>query len=228
MNEYEHEPIRGLPEVPPADEQIVWQGEPEFYGLARRVFHVHKVMFYFTLILVASMAAMAGAGESAAAIASAASWQLALALGSLGILYLLAWLYARSTVYTITSQRLVMRFGVAIPMMVNIPWSKIDEANLRSFKDGSGDISLKVQPTRRRMSYWMHWPHVRPWRFSPIEPSLRSLANAAAVADSLAGVLQQKFPESGDSEAADTAAPATQPTAASPDFVSRIHAAGAP
>ncbi len=228
MNEYEHEPIRGLPEVPPADERIIWQGEPHFYGLARRVFHVHKVLFYFTLILVVSMLAMAGAGESPAALASAASWQLLLALSSVGILYLLAWLYARSTVYTITSQRLVMRFGVAIPMMVNIPWSKIDEANLRLFKDGAGDISLRVQPTRRRISYWMLWPHVRPWRFSPVEPTLRSVADAAAVADSLGRVLQHKFSESGEAEVAEAPLSTARPSAASPDFVSRIHAAGAP
>ena len=220
MNEYEHEPIRGLPEIPPADERIIWQGEPQINSMARRVFHVHKVMFYFGLILAASAAAMISSGETAGAVASAASWQLTLALSGIGILYLLAWLYARTTVYTITNQRLVMRFGVAIPMMVNIPWSKIDEANLRTYSDGCGDISLKVRAARR-MSYWMLWPHVRPWRFSPIEPSLRSIPDAATVAEELSRVLQAKFPET--SATADQATPRAQP-----DFASRIHAAGAP
>ena len=52
MNEHEGEPIRGLPELPPEGEQILWQGEPQWGLLARRVFHVRKVAAYFAAIVL--------------------------------------------------------------------------------------------------------------------------------------------------------------------------------
>ena len=38
MSEYENEPIRGLPGLLPKGEYIVWQGSPDWRGLARRFF----------------------------------------------------------------------------------------------------------------------------------------------------------------------------------------------
>jgi hypothetical protein len=120
-----------------------------------------------------------------------------------GILTLLAWLYARSTVYTITNRRIVMRFGVALPMMVNIPWERIESAAFRSFADGNGDIALT--PTAKgRVSYWTIWPHARPWRFSPVQPSLRGIDDAARVAELISGaVAGQPAAQTGRDEQAD-------------------------
>jgi hypothetical protein len=154
---------------------------------------------------------------------STVTWQLTIALVALGILYLLAWLYTRTTVYTITNQRLVMRFGVAVPMMINIPWSKISEVNLRKHGDGSGDIELTVSNTQR-MSYMLLWPHIRPWQFSPVKPTLRSIDNAPAVAAELAKVLQARFPESRRQRAPER----EDETLAELDLPSRARAAGAP
>jgi hypothetical protein len=40
VGEYEDEPVRGLPDYLPDDETLVWQGEPDFKVMARRVFSV--------------------------------------------------------------------------------------------------------------------------------------------------------------------------------------------
>ena len=84
-------------------------------------------------------------------------------LGSLalGIFALLALGYARTTVYTITSRRLALRFGVALPMVVNIPLTMVNSADMRRHADGSGDIVLSMH-RQKRMSYILLWPHVRP------------------------------------------------------------------
>lgn len=181
MTEYEEEPIRGLPGYLPAGERIVWQGEPQWRALSRRVFHTRKVALYFGALMLLSAAQRSASGQSVAEIAGSVAWQVALGAVSVGILTLLAWLYARTTVYTITNRRIVLRFGVALPMMVNIPWDRIESAAFRSFADGNGDIVLT--PTAKgRVSYWTIWPHARPWRFNPVQPSLRGINDAARVA----------------------------------------------
>ena len=203
MTEYEEEPIRGLPGYLPAGEQIVWQGEPQWRALSRRVFHTRKVALYFGVLMLASAAQRITAGQSLPEIVGSVAWQFALGAVSVGILTLLAWLYARSTVYTITNRRIVMRFGVALPMMVNIPWDRIESAAFRSFADGNGDIALT--PTAKgRVSYWTIWPHARPWRFSPVQPSLRGIDDAARVAELISGaVAGQPAAQTGRDEQAD-------------------------
>ena len=203
MTEYEEEPIRGLPGYLPAGEQIVWQGEPQWRALSRRVFHTRKVALYFGVLMLASAAQRITAGQSLPEIAGSVAWQFALGAVSVGILTLLAWLYARSTVSPITTRRIVMRFGVALPQMVNIPWDRIESAAFRSFADGNGDIALT--PTAKgRVSYWTIWPHARPWRFSPVQPSLRGIDDAARVAELISGaVAGQPAAQTGRDEQAD-------------------------
>ena len=210
MNEYEFEPVRGLPELLPAGESLLWRGEPDWRSLARRVFHVRKVAFYFGLLLTVSVLARIYAGAPAADIAATASWQISLAVTALAILYFLAWLYARTTVYTLTSDRLVLRFGVALPMMINIPWSKIVGVDLCEHGDGSGDIVFTVDP-QRRLSYLMLWPQVRPWRFSPVMPAVRCIPDAGAVALRLGELLRERFADSADRGPQRTA-PEARPT----------------
>ena len=208
MTEYEAEPIRGLPGLLPKGEHIVWQGAPQWQALSRRAFHTRKIAAYFGALLVISVASRVADGQGALEIVRSASWQAALGATTVGILSLLAWLYARTTVYTVTNRRIVMRFGVALPMMVNIPWDKVESAAFRSFADGNGDIVLK--PTAKgKVSYWTIWPHARPWRFTPVQPSLRGIADAAHVA----GLISEAV------------AGQPQPAAAAPSRQTRVQAA---
>jgi len=162
--EYEDEPIRGLPGVPPEGEEILWQGSPSARGLALRAFHVRKVAAWFALLLAWSIASsLTGAAPFAQAAWSAARLVL-LALVATGILAGIAWLNARATVYTITTRRIVMRFGVALTMAVNLPFRVVRSAELRTHPDGTGDVSLAVSGAGR-LGYLMLWPFARPWRF---------------------------------------------------------------
>ncbi len=188
MNEHETEPVRGLPDYLPAGEHIVWQGEPDWRQLARRAFHTRKIALYFVLLIGIHIGFRLADGAALPDAIKGAAWLAALGLLAVTLLGTLAWLYGRTTVYTITDQRLVMRFGVAIPMMINIPWHKIDAADLKSHGRGTGDIVLT--PARdQKLSYWLLWPHVRPWHFSPARPMLRGLSDAESVAAHLGRVL---------------------------------------
>ena len=193
VNEYDQEPIPGLPEIPPAGERILWQGAPGWRGLARRAFHVRKVAIYFVAIFLWFLASKLLGGQSLVQGLVLGTWLLVLALVAMGLLLLLAWANSRATLYTLTNRRVVMRFGVAVSMTINIPFSQIGSAGLRRYEDGTGDITLSLIG-RPRVSYLVLWPHVRPWRFGQVEPMLRVVPDAARVADILSGALQALAP----------------------------------
>lgn len=178
------EPIRGLPELPPRGERILWQGAPHWGTLAVRAFHIRKVIFYLALlILVRALYAWSGTQSLAAAIGST-SFLVTLSITAIGLLLLLAWLMARATVYTITDRRIVLRFGVALQMSVNLPYNVIQSASVKLYRDGTGDIPLVLEPPEK-VSYIIMWPHVRPWRWMVPQPMLRGVPNARRVAEIL-------------------------------------------
>ena len=104
------------------------------------------------------------------------------------LLTAIAYLSSRTAVYTITSKRLVMRVGMALPVTINLPFSQIDGAALRLFANGSGDIPLKIT-ARERVAYLLLWPHARPFHFTRPQPCLRCIANADQVAGLLSAAL---------------------------------------
>ena len=188
MNEYESEPVRGLPENLPEGEYIVWQGSPEWGALARRVFRVRGVALYFLLLLAWYFSVQLSRSAVPDAAMASLTWPLALGATALGILALLAWSYAYTTVYTLTNRRIVLRFGVAIPMMINLPLDRVESADLACYGDNLGDICLTLS-AGERISYIALWPNARPWHFSPVKPALRGLHNPALVASLLADVV---------------------------------------
>jgi len=181
MNEHEIEPVKGLPEVLPESESMLWQGVPDWRQLAIRVFHARKIALYFLILIVAHVAFGIVDGVALSKLLTGSAWLALLGTVTVAILSVLAWLYGKTTVYTITDKRLVMRFGVVITMMVNIPWSKLEAADLILRDGGNGDITLKLADSEKA-SYWLLWPHARPWHFAPVQPMLRCLLDAQDVA----------------------------------------------
>jgi Bacterial PH domain len=187
-NEFETEPTRGLPELLPPGEQMLWQGSPDWRSLAVRAFHARKVAIYFAAMLLWRVVSGLTEGQSIANALGAAVWLLPLAIAATGILVLFAWLASRAAVYTITSRRVVMRIGVALPMTINIPFRLIESAQFTVFGDGTGDIPLRLVPPDR-IAFLVLWPHCRPWRAGRPEPMIRSIPDAVAVAQLLSKAL---------------------------------------
>ncbi len=179
--EHDDEAQPGLPEPLPASERVLWQGSPDWKRLARRAFHVRKLTLYFAAVLALRVAFVLGEGGSLGEAARALAMLLPLAALALGLLALIAWLSARSTVYTVTTRRVVMRIGIVLTLSFNLPYKRIAAADLRLDADGIGDIPLELAADDRIA--WVHlWPHCRPARFARPQPMLRSVAGAAEVA----------------------------------------------
>ena len=137
--------------TPAADEKVLWKGRPALGLLARTAFHTHKLAFYFAMLFAIALAS--GRSEAAAVAA-------VLGTALLAILYLLAWLSARSTLYILTDTRLIMRIGMAIETRINIPLKQITSANLRMRGKDHGDIAFELSGDRI-LGTALLWPHVR-------------------------------------------------------------------
>ncbi|MEK9934162.1 MAG: photosynthetic complex putative assembly protein PuhB [Halieaceae bacterium] len=192
MTEYEDEPVEGLPDFLPEGETMVWQGRPTVAAMARRVFFIPHLALYFGLLIAGHTVYRLMEGVSAAQVMGTFVWQAGLAAT---VVVLLAWLarsYAASVMYTLTSERLVIRSGVALPMMVNIPIEQITAADMRVYRDGTGDIVLT--PIADRKLHWvLLWPNVSAWYSRPIRPLLRGLAEPHRAADAFAAVASQHY-----------------------------------
>ena len=192
MTEYEDEPVEGLPDYLPEGETMVWQGRPTVAAMGRRIFFIPHLALYFGLLIAGHSVYRLMEGVSGVQVMGTFFWQAGLATT---VLVLLAWLarsYAASVMYTLTSERLVIRSGVALPMMVNIPIEQITAADMRVYRDGTGDIVLT--PVADRKLHWvLLWPNVSAWYSRPIRPLLRGLAEPHRAADAFAAVASQHY-----------------------------------
>jgi hypothetical protein len=108
----------------------------------------------------------------------------------LAILYTLAWLCTRSTLYILTDARLIMRIGMAIETRINIPLKQVTAAHFRPRSNGHGDIAFELAGDRL-LGVVLLWPHMRPWRYTRPQPMLRAVPDAAALAQKIAEVRAQ-------------------------------------
>jgi hypothetical protein len=182
--EHEIEPMPGLPGHLPAGETILWQGRPAARLVARHVLKSVWVGGYFLVLALWAAAAGLADGQPWGGILFSVAVLIALAALALGLLELFAWGVERTTLYTITSQRVVMRFGVALSMSLNLPFTQIDTVALGRLGGKAGTIAIALRKGHR-LSWMVQWPHVRGWRFASPEPSLICLADAEAVAATL-------------------------------------------
>jgi hypothetical protein len=180
-DDFDFEPIRGLPAMLPPGEQLLWQGSPDWKSLAIHAYHVRKIAIYFLLLMLWRIGAGISLGHAPSAILTSCLFLAGLGSIAIGVLALLAYGNARSTVYSITSRRVLIRHGIAVPLTMNVPHNLIDNAALKNLSNGTGDIALTVS-RRERVGYLITWPHVRPGRIARPEPSLRALPDAEAAA----------------------------------------------
>lgn len=173
--EHDAEPVRGLPGLLPPGEHIIWQGAPDMHVFARRGMHVRWVAGYFGVLALynALQGSLFGLGLT-----------LLAGTACVFMLYLFAWGVARTSVYTLTNKRIVLRVGVALSACVNVPLKSMATASLRPLDAGHGDVAVSLDGGR--IAYAFLWPHVRPWKLKSPEPMLRSVADAENVARLLA------------------------------------------
>lgn len=189
-DDFNFEPVRGLPEALPADEHILWQGAPGALQLAKDAWKLNWVLGYFALLAVWQVV-----GASAQMpLTQAMGYGVPFLLGGLlaaAIILVIAYVQARSTVYTLTNKRVCLRIGAALTMTLNLPYVCIGNAHLARRRNGAGTIAFETIGDTR-ISYLMSWPHTRPWHFSHTQPAFRSIPDAARVAQIFADAAETR------------------------------------
>ncbi|MEM1040201.1 MAG: photosynthetic complex putative assembly protein PuhB [Pseudomonadota bacterium] len=189
-DDFQSEPVPGLPARLPEGEAISWQGRPDPAAIARSVMHRNKIAIYFAALVGWRVLVGLYDGRSIVDIMGNVALTVALGAAALVILTVLAQAIARTTVYTITNKRVVMRIGVALPVTFNLPYSQILSADLSSASDGTGTIALTLKE-HTKISWAILWPHARPWKLAKPQPALRAVADVVPVANLLADHLRE-------------------------------------
>lgn len=197
--EHELDAVRGLPEALPAGEHILWQGSPDWRRLAIEAFHVKRLAAYFSAMTGLQALLSWRASDSLAANMAPLLVSAWLALVAIGLLMLMAWLSARTTIYTLTNKRVVMRIGIVLTVSFNLPLRWLAAAHLKAGAHGGGDIALELKGGDR-IGYLHLWPHARPWHVSTPQPSLRCLRDASQVGEMLQRAWRLRLAEVGDIE----------------------------
>jgi hypothetical protein len=180
-HEHDYEPQRGLPELLPSGEQLLWQDSPDWRTLAVHAFHLRKLMVYFGALIALRLALQLADGDSVGNVLMSSLLPVSIAAIGIGLVALLAWLTARTAVYTITNKRVVMRVGIVLTMTYNLPFKRIAAASIREYRNGRGDLPLTLSG-KDRIALLHLWPHSRPWCLTRPEPMLRCIPNAKATA----------------------------------------------
>ncbi|WP_299751987.1 photosynthetic complex putative assembly protein PuhB [uncultured Tateyamaria sp.] len=185
------EPIEGLPERPPEGEQILWQGRPDTLALAREALNLNWIIGYFAILAAwrfISVVDLLPIGQAIGATVPVA----VLGLVVCALLYAIALIQARATMYTITTSRIAMRIGAALTLTINLPYRELGNAALDLRKNGTGTIALDTTG-QTKISYLVLWPHARPWRFGSTQPALRCIPDAENVARILADAAEARI-----------------------------------
>ncbi|MEJ6403386.1 photosynthetic complex putative assembly protein PuhB [Yoonia sp. 2307UL14-13] len=190
-DDFKFEPVRGLPEALPKDEHILWQGSPDPRRLARDALGLRWVAGYFALLFMWRVGASAADYPFGEALLHGLPFVVS-GLLACGILYGIAYVQARSTVYTLTNKRVAMRIGAALTMTLNLPYVCIGTAKLDLKPSGHGTLAFELIG-ETRLSYLMSWPHVRPWRMARTQPALRCIPDAQTVAQIFAEAAETRI-----------------------------------
>ncbi|TPP06785.1 photosynthetic complex putative assembly protein PuhB [Rhizobium glycinendophyticum] len=188
--EHEIEPVPGLPGLPPAGEIILWQGRPSAKLLSRHLLKVRWIGGYFAALAVWAVVSGLHDGREIGGMLFSVAILAALAAVLIGMIELFAWAVEKTTLYTITTERVVMRFGVALSMTLNLPFRQITAVSTAKLGGKGGMIAIAVSP-ETRLSWLIQWPHVRGWRFSRPEPSLVYLPDVEKAATVLSTAFVQ-------------------------------------
>jgi len=188
-DDFASEPLPGLPARPPLGEEILWQGRPDSFALAR---DAYKITWFAGYFVVLAMWRASIIGDTLGERVLVTLPYLVIGAAFCAMIYLLALIQARSTLYTLTTARVAMRIGAALTVTLNIPFKQVANANLALRQNGTGSIALETIGDTT-ISYLVCWPHVRPWRLAKTQPMLRCIPDAERVANLLADAAQTRL-----------------------------------
>ena len=163
----------------PAGENICWEGKPDWKSFGYHSFGIKYLIFYFVISAFYAVSQLELAFSFSSFLVRYIPFVISGVIAGI-ILYLLAYLIASHTCYVITEKRVVIRTGVALVFLLNIPLNKVVSIDKQSLTRGRGNLSFKSQ-FKKRIPYFSCWPSVKNGSFLEPVPAFRSVANVEEV-----------------------------------------------
>jgi lipid-A-disaccharide synthase-like uncharacterized protein len=192
------EPIVGLPELLPKGEVILWQGRPNWLRLTIESLNLWWVIGYFGLLVAWRLVTVIDYLPLGTAVSVSVPFLFVAAFVGL-LLCSIGYIQARSTVYTITNRRVVMRIGAALTMTLNLPFTKIDNAAVAKKRGGFGNIAFETSGNTK-FSYFVLWPHARSWYFGKPQPTLKCIPDIEKVSSILGEAAKSRVIENNNTQ----------------------------
>jgi Bacterial PH domain len=201
--EHEIEPVPGLPGRLPDGEYIVWQGKPETKIVMARLLRARWIAGYFGIAALWSVAVGVNNSEGAWLLMGRVTFIAVAAFFMFGMMWLYARAVSKTSLYTLTNKRLVMRVGIALSASFNLPFKQIAGADFRVGSDGAGDVALTLK-SGHGLSGAVFFPHQRGGLWRKLSPQMICLTDAKLVAEKLAEHLKAYAPTSQETGVADS------------------------
>jgi hypothetical protein len=182
-------PVRlpGVEEPLPRGEKVLWQGHPDLVSVAFRVLHLRALMAYWVLVTLGLV--VFGAVDGRPLLADLV-WMAVVAVVGSGLILAWAATIRATTTYAVTSRRVVLRIGIALPVVLNLPLDRIASVDLRTWGGEQGDVVM-TPAAGDRFGWLLLWPHVRPWSLRDPLPALRAIPRAGEVGRLLADAVTE-------------------------------------
>ena len=173
----------------PSGEKIYWCGQPDWVSLGYCCYGIKYLIFYFLVSAFYVVYKIVTPLTLETFLSLYSSYLFSGFLAGM-ILFGIAFLSARHTCYIITEKRIVIRTGVALVFLLNLPFKNILSIDRQKLTKNRGNIAFTVR-SRKRIPYLSCWPSVKGRGFlSPI-PAFRSISDVEAI-ERLVGAMAEK------------------------------------
>ena len=196
----------------PVGERVLWTGAPDQRALARWLLRERWVMLFVVLSFsIGAADALQHTDGAVRRLIGVATLSAVLALIAIVSVRVMAWQLARSSQYVVTDRRVYFNIGIVMRADANIPYSSVEDIDLRQRPDGSGDLMMTLTDAQE-IPWLLLFPHMT-WRGGNPRgrPTFRALREPKAAADAVVGALRAYAKEARADVAGVTAS--TLPTA---------------
>lgn len=193
MYKINNTPPKDILSVIPKDEVIIWHGRPDLRRFCLTAIGIKYILVYLIIITCSIIYTRYGDFNLITFLQVLVPYLLSCCLAII-LLVIVGISQVLPTVYVITSKRVIIKSGLALIFMLNVPFDKIASIDKNHYSDGSGNISFKLI-SNKRVPFFASWPSVRPWYFSNPEPAFRCIADVDVIALKLSEAAQSRVSE---------------------------------
>ena len=159
----------------PDGEEIYWHGQPDWRSLGYHAFGCKYLVLYFIISAFYAVSQIKMNFSFNAFFGQYVTFVISGVVAG-AILFLLAYVAARHTCYVITEKRVVIRTGIALVFLLNVPLKNIISIDKQSLWHGRGNLSFKSR-SKKRIPYLSCWPSVKSGSLLEPIPIFRSILN---------------------------------------------------